>query len=177
MQQSRLWQSNYSFMVVLQDRIRNFFVSYCMQNRILLICCCFLFLLISFAHSMDYCELKFASSYPVVWSYCGACVCVCACCIACRSRKTATSWFYFMFNLSPSPFSGCLWAPPPFLAACEPLPLSLLHVVHRLAAAESTQHEVKCAVCKTTPIRGFRYAIMISVKITETRYPLWPHLR
>jgi len=38
----------------------------------------------------------------------------------------------------------------------EPLPLSWLPVLHRLAAAESSVHDVKCGVCKTTPIYGFR---------------------
>ena len=38
----------------------------------------------------------------------------------------------------------------------EPLPLSWLPVLHRLAAAESSVHDVKCGICKTQPMTGFR---------------------
>jgi hypothetical protein len=50
---------------------------------------------------------------------------------------------------------------PQFLAwvQTEPLPVSWLAILHRVAASETTHHDVRCAVCRTgPPISGFRYS-------------------
>uniref|UniRef100_A0A8C9WBB4 Dystrophin related protein 2 n=1 Tax=Scleropages formosus TaxID=113540 RepID=A0A8C9WBB4_SCLFO len=52
----------------------------------------------------------------------------------------------------------------------EPQSVVWLPVLHRVAAAESTEHQAKCSVCKQCPIKGFRYRSLkqFNVDICQT---------
>lgn len=41
----------------------------------------------------------------------------------------------------------------------EPQSMVWIPVMHRVSAAEASRHQVRCSVCKTSPIIGLRYVV------------------